>query len=78
MKLLISLVTLFSIAAFAADPADVTPNSAEKEKVSDTQNTGGALKVEKTPAKVEGLNTSKKHSHHVSGKKHHKQKHQKK
>ena len=73
MKLLISLVTFFSIAAFANDPAMVTPDSAEKEKVSDTQSTGGALKVQKKPAEIEGLNAPAD-AHHDKAKKHSKKK----
>ena len=62
------------MAAFAADPAEVTPDSAAKEKVSDTQKTGGALKVQKTPAEVEGMNAPKA-KHHGHGKKHSKKHH---
>jgi len=58
MKLLISLVALFSVAAFAVDPA-AAPDAAAKDKVTDTQSTGGALKVQKTPAEIEGLTPPK-------------------
>ncbi len=54
MKRTMLFCCLFSIAAFAVDPGP-TPADAGQDKVEQIQNSGGALKVEKTPAHVEGM-----------------------
>ncbi len=54
MKRTVLFCCLFSIAALAVDPGP-TPADAGQDKVEQIQNTGGALKVEKTPAHIEGM-----------------------
>jgi hypothetical protein len=64
MKFLISLIFLASFQTFAADPVDSStpgpkPTTPSQEKVEDLKQTGGALKVQKKPAKIKGLNAPK-------------------
>ncbi len=54
MKRTMLLCCLFSAAALAVDPGP-TPADAGQDKVEQIQNSGGALKVEKTPAHIEGM-----------------------
>ncbi len=54
MKRTVLLCCLFSVAALAVDPGP-TPADAGQDKVEQIQNSGGALKVEKTPAHIEGM-----------------------
>lgn len=68
MKYLFSIVVLFSISAVALEPG-ATPNSEEKEKIMKTQDhASGALKIQKVPAKIEGLSEAEEHPQ-TSGKK---------
>ena len=54
MKRTVLLCCLLSVAALAVDPGP-TPADAGQDKVEQIQNSGGALKVEKTPAHIEGM-----------------------
>ena len=55
MKLTLLTCSLFSLTIYAVEPVP-TPTDAGKEKVETIPSTGGALKVEKTPAHIEGIN----------------------
>jgi hypothetical protein len=76
MKFVICFMMALGFSAFAepADPAMESPQNESQEKVENIRDNGGALKIEKTAGKIEGMPKHKHKKQMARAKKHKKNK----